>query len=123
MGASDSGEVVVKLLATWDRSDTDGMLDPFTEDAVYHNMPLKPAVGKPAIRALVTQFLGAVESGLHAEIHHQVVAGNIVMNERTDTSIINGRQIVVPVCGVFEVEGGRVKAWRDYYDGTPFARA
>jgi limonene-1,2-epoxide hydrolase len=62
-----------------------------------------------------------METGLHAEIHRQLVDGNVVMNERTDSFRMNGREMALPVCGVFEIENGMVKAWRDYYDGTPFA--
>ncbi len=119
----DAGELVTRLLAAWDTADLEGMLDLLADDAVYHNMPLSPAVGKPAIRDLVTQYFAAMENGLHAEIHHQVVEGNIVLNERTDSCVLNGQDVIVPVCGVFEVENGKVKAWRDYYDGTPFARS
>jgi limonene-1,2-epoxide hydrolase len=122
MPSEDPGQLVIMFLATWDSGDVDGMLDLFAEDAVYHNMPLDPAVGKPAIRELVTQYFNTMESGLHAEIHRQLVDGNVVMNERTDTCTLDGGEIVVPVCGVFDVENGQVKAWRDYYDGTPFAR-
>jgi limonene-1,2-epoxide hydrolase len=112
---------VTKFLATWDSGDVDGMLDLFAEDAVYHNMPIAPAVGKQAIREFVTQAVGAMETGLHAEIHRQLVDGNVVMNERTDSFRMNGREMTLPVCGVFEIENGKVKAWRDYYDGTPLA--
>jgi limonene-1,2-epoxide hydrolase len=99
------------------------MLNFFAEDAVYHNMPLDPAVGKPAILELVTQYVNAMERGLHVEIRHQLVDGDVVMNERTDSFTLTGRAMAVPVCGVFEMENGKVKAWREYYDGTAFAQA
>jgi limonene-1,2-epoxide hydrolase len=121
MPSEDPGELVIKFLATWDGGDVDRMLDLFAEDAVYHNMPMDPLVGKSAIRKMVTQFMAMMETGLHAEIHRQLVDGNVVMNERTDTFTLNGRKMALPVCGVFEIEDGKVKAWRDYYDGTPFA--
>jgi limonene-1,2-epoxide hydrolase len=121
MPTEDPGDLVIKFLATWDNGDVEQMVDLFAENAVYQNMPMDPAVGKSAIRQLVTQYVGAMEKGLHAEIHHQLVGGNLVMNERTDSfKLKGGREIVLPVCGVFEVENGKVKAWRDYYDGTAF---
>ena len=52
-------------------------------------------------------------------IHHQIASGNIVMNERTDYITINGTQITLPICGVFEIEDGRIKAWREYFDLAP----
>jgi limonene-1,2-epoxide hydrolase len=123
MPLRDPGSLVTEFLATWDRGDIDSMLDLFTDDAVYHNMPMDPLVGKPAIREFVTQAVAAMPGGLHAEIHCQLVGGNTVMNERTDSFTLNGSKYALPVCGVFEIENGKVKAWRDYYDGMPFAQA
>jgi limonene-1,2-epoxide hydrolase len=114
-GLRRPAERVGKFLASWDR-DVERMLELFTDDGVYENLPMDPAVGKPAIRKLVTQFLGAIEGQLHAEIHHQLVIGNVVMNERTDSFTLNGREMAVRVCGVFEIEDGKVKAWPDYPD-------
>jgi limonene-1,2-epoxide hydrolase len=82
---------------------------------------MEPAVGKAAIRDVVTQYVGAMR-GLHAQIHRQLVGTNVVMNERTDRFIFNGKETSVPVCGVFEIESGKIKAWREYYDGTLFAQ-
>ena len=39
-----------------------------------------------------------------------------MFNERVDSFIVNGRPVVVPVAGVFEISGGKIKAWRDYFD-------
>ena len=44
------------------------------------------------------------------------------MNERTDYITINGVPVTLPICGVFEIENGRIKAWREYFDLGP-ARA
>jgi limonene-1,2-epoxide hydrolase len=113
-------ELIDRFMSTWDRGYVDEMLDYFTEDAVYHNIPMAPAVGKPAIRELLSQFLGAME-GLRAEVHRQVADGNIVMHERTDHFSLGPRQMSLQICGVFEVANGRINAWRDYFDMTPFA--
>jgi limonene-1,2-epoxide hydrolase len=121
MPSVDPGELVTKFLATLDSGDVEAPLDYFTEDAVYHNMPWEPAVGKPAIREVVKQFIGSM-SGFHIEIHHQLVDGDVVMNERTDSFTLRGADISAPVVGVFELENGKIKAWRDYFDGTPFTR-
>jgi limonene-1,2-epoxide hydrolase len=118
----DAGSLVIEFLATWDRGDIDSMLDLFTDDAVYQNMPMAPLVGKAAIREFVTQAVAAMPGGLHVEIHRQLVDRNIVMNERTDSFTLNGRKLAVPVCGVFELKDSKVKAWRDYYDGMLFAQ-
>lgn len=41
------------------------------------------------------------------------------MNERTDYITLNRRPVTLPICGVFEIENGRIKAWREYFDLAP----
>jgi limonene-1,2-epoxide hydrolase len=56
---------------------------------------------------------------MRIEIHRQLVSGDTVMNERTDYFTIGAREIVLPVCGVFEIHDGHIKAWREYFDMAP----
>jgi limonene-1,2-epoxide hydrolase len=119
--SEQSNDAMVRaFLAAWERRDTEYILDRFTDDAVYHSIPLTPIVGKPAIRAWVAAFAGRPPGRL--EIRHQVASGDIVMNERIDYITLNGSPVVLPICGVFEIEGGRIAAWREYFDMAP-ARA
>lgn len=109
--------MVRRFIAAWERRETQFIIDSFTEDAVYHSMPLPPIVGKPAIAEFVTGFADVPPGRL--EIHRQLASGDVVMNERTDDIVINGRPVTLPICGVFEIEGGRIKAWREYFDLAP----
>jgi limonene-1,2-epoxide hydrolase len=52
---SDAEHVVNQFLATWPRGDIEEMLGFFADDAIYHNIPLEPAVGTEAIRAHITE--------------------------------------------------------------------
>ena len=74
-------------------------------------------VGKEAIREFVAGFAGVPPGRL--VIHHQIASGKLVMNERTDYITINGRPVTLPICGVFEIEDGQIKAWREYFDLGP----
>jgi limonene-1,2-epoxide hydrolase len=102
------------FLTAWGLGDLDRVMARLTDDAVYHNMPMEPIVGREAIGRFVARH--ADRPPRRIEIHHQVVAGNIVMNERTDYATINGRAVVLPICGVFEIDGDRIRAWREYFD-------
>ena len=44
--------------------------------------------------------------------------GNKVLNERIDYLLgADGEPVMtVPVMGIFEVSGGKITAWRDYFD-------
>jgi limonene-1,2-epoxide hydrolase len=115
--AAANDRLVRDFIAAWERRDSDFILDCFTEDAVYHSMPLSPIVGKTAIAAWVRGFEGTPSGRL--EIHHQVATDDVVMNERTDRITLNGHPVTLPISGVFEMRGGRIRAWREYFDLTP----
>ena len=119
--STTSNDTLIRdFLGAWERRDTEHIVDQFTDDAIYHSIPLAPIVGKQAIREFVAGFADVPPGRL--VIHHQVASGNVVMNERTDYITINGRPVTLPICGVFEIENGRIKAWREYFDLGP-ARA
>ena len=42
--------------------------------------------------------------------------GNVVLTERVDRFFSPERTIEIPVMGTFEVAGGSLTAWRDYFD-------
>jgi limonene-1,2-epoxide hydrolase len=49
-----------------------------------------------------------------------VADGSIVMTERVDHFVIGDRDIALPVMGTFEVNDGKITAWRDYFDMNQF---
>ncbi len=113
-------ELVRQFIAAWERRDTEHILSYFSDDAVYHAIPLTPIVGKPALDAWVRGF-GAVPPG-RLDVRHQVASGNVVMNERTDHITLNGVPVTLPICAVFDLRDGKITAWREYFDLAP-ARA
>ena len=118
----DADRIVRDFCDAWGRTDIDAIMAAFSEDAVYHNIPMEPCRGKDAIRGFVGGLLGTTASGVQFEILRQVVAGNIVMNERVDTIVMGSGNVELPVCGVFELApDGKIDAWRDYFDMGQFS--
>lgn len=87
----------------------------FSDDVVYHNIPMEPAEGVEATMALIDVFV-AMCDGLQFEVHHLASDGSTVLTERTDTFTIKGEQTALPVMGAFHVADGKITAWRDYFD-------
>jgi limonene-1,2-epoxide hydrolase len=88
----------------------------FTDDAIYHNIPMDPAVGKEQIREFIEMFTAAPQS-IEFAVHHQAEDPNgVVMNERTDSFRIGDTTIQLRVMGIFELSDGKISAWRDYFD-------
>jgi limonene-1,2-epoxide hydrolase len=116
----DPDALVTQFCEAWPRMNVDELVSYFTDDGVYHNIPMEPAVGRAAIHQLLTG-MGDMISAIRFEVHRQVATDSIVMNERTDHLTMGERSISLPVVGVFEIENGRIRAWRDYFDMGQFS--
>jgi limonene-1,2-epoxide hydrolase len=114
--AADADALVTEFCKLWATPDPDQIASYFTDDGVYHNIPMPPAEGREAIREFLDVMLNGFD-GIDFQVHRQLSHGNVVMNERTDRMRrTGGGEIELPVMGVFEVRGGKIAAWRDYFD-------
>lgn len=114
-------ETVEAFIAAWNRSDLESAYGMMADDIVWHNIPMDPAVGVDACRALMAQF--PPSEGIEFETHHIAANGNVVLTERTDKFLIGGTWRNIRVMGTFEVnEAGRIAKWRDYFDMLEFQR-
>jgi limonene-1,2-epoxide hydrolase len=107
--------LVRRFCEAFGRLDVAGLRLFFTEDVVYHNMPLDPVVGVEDTLAFIENFFGMCRS-MTVEITHLAVSGNAVLTERVDTFTVGEREAPLPVMGTFEIVDGRIAAWRDYFD-------
>ena len=113
-------DVVRRFCQAVARRDIDALVDFFTDDAVYHNIPLAPLAGREAIAATLGQFIGPAARA-EFEILGLATSGRTVFTERIDRFEIAGKSIALPVMGAFEVTpDGRISAWRDYFDMQQF---
>ena len=117
--ATDPDALVKEFCAAWERMDPDELAAYFTDDGVYHNIPLDPVTGREAIRATITGFTAGVDR-VEFEVRHAAVDGDVVLNERVDRFFTPDRTIELPVMGTFEVRDGVITAWRDYFDMGQF---
>jgi len=98
--SADNLELVRRSGEAFSRKDPDEILGFFTDDAVYHNMPL-PLRGKAAIRPVLEMFLKPSAS-VEFVILNRVAAGDIVLAERIDRFVMSGQ--------VQEVDGSNPSA-------------
>lgn len=119
---TDPNALITEFCAAWTRMDADELASYFTDDGVYHNVPMEPAVGREAIHQMLAGMKSML-SGIRFEVHRQIAQDGIVMNERTDHIAMGDRTVSLPVVGVFEVDGDKIKAWRDYFDMGQFTGA
>lgn len=113
--ADDAERIVRALCDTFAKHDAEAFRQFFTDDVVYHNIPMEPAVGIDAAIEFIQGFFGMCES-MVIDMVHLAVRDNVVLTERIDTFNIGGVVAPLPVMGTFEVRDGKISAWRDYFD-------
>jgi limonene-1,2-epoxide hydrolase len=57
------------------------------------------------------------------EIIHLIGRGDVVIAERIDHTKLGDKHVDLPCTGVFELENGKIKVWRDYFDLATYTRA
>lgn len=109
-------EVVTALIRACEARDLDAVADFVTEDIEYDNVPIGKVFGEEGVRRVLTGGVSQAATQVEWVVHRQVVAGNTVMNERTDRFFVDNKWIEIPIAAVFEVRGDKVSLWRDYFD-------
>jgi limonene-1,2-epoxide hydrolase len=113
--------VVREMLAAWKALDWEKVYSLFAEDGVLHSMMHEPVVGRAAIRERLGRLTPGI-SRIDLRVRTIGVIDGRVIVERVDDFVYKGHAGAVPVVGVLEVEGGRIKLWREYYDFAQLRR-
>ena len=117
-------EVVRRFCAAWSNEASAAELAAFfTDNAVYHNIPLEPVTGKKAIENNFATFIRPGPPGiesLHLRVLHIAANGPVVMTERVDVFKVPSKTFELQIMGIFEVHDGKISAWRDYFDMNQF---
>ncbi len=117
---SANSDAIRSFIDAWNQIDLDRVMTHFTDDCVYHNIPVEPVSGTEAIRKTIDGFAGMAEEiqwDLHAIAESDDGA---VWTERTDGFKIAGNWVRLRVMGIFEFRDGKISAWRDYFDMNQF---
>lgn len=105
---------VRQFVAAWHGPDLDRICALLGEDIVYHNVPMDEMRGKADVEAYL-RAAGPFEY-CEWELLHLAVHGEHVLTERVDRMRVSGRDIVLPIMGIFRVSDGLISEWRDYFD-------
>ena len=111
----DAERVVREFCAACAKHDAEALRPFFTDDVVYHNIPMDPAVGIDATIAFIVGFFGMCES-IEFELLNISAHDDVVLTERVDKFKVGQVEAGLPVMGTFEVRDGKISAWRDYFD-------
>jgi limonene-1,2-epoxide hydrolase len=107
-------EIVRAEMVAWGRNDVDEVMSHFAEDATLHAGPYAPVLGHNAIRKTVEGYFSRGTCVDH-EILFIATVGDVVLMERIDHWIINGKTLAIPHMGICEVKDQKITAWREYF--------
>lgn len=119
MQPAESVALIRQFIEACVRAEPDEFAAYFTEDAIWWNVPWSAVKGRAAIRETLRRGAERM-TALPWEIRHIVAEGSVVMTERVDNFLVGQKQVSVPCMGIFELEGGKIAAWRDYWDLKQF---
>jgi limonene-1,2-epoxide hydrolase len=115
-------QIISEFIQTWASLDANKIAAYFTDDGVYYNMPAQPVQGRNEIRDFINSFAGAWTK-TDWEILNIVEDGDVVIAERVDKTDIGDKHVDLPCTGVFEMQDGKIKVWRDYFDLGTYMKA
>lgn len=120
--ATDNVTIIREFIEAWSSLDADRLADYFSDDGTYHNMPTQPVTGKENVRTFIQNFL-ATWTETQWDILNIMGDGDVVIAERLDRTKTSVGNVDLPCTGVFEMEDGKIKVWRDYFDLNTFMSA
>jgi len=115
-------QVIRDFIAAWSRLDAAELAAFFTEEGVYHNIPARAVAGRANVQGFIAAF-AKDWSATTWEILNIVAQGDVVIAERIDRTRVGDKRVDLPCCGVFEMSGGQIKVWRDYFDLATYRAA
>jgi limonene-1,2-epoxide hydrolase len=110
----DNARTVETFLYALQDEDFDTADSALADNIVWQNVGWLTLRGRERIMNLLRR--GEGRGGFEVKIHRIAADGNSVLTERTDALIIGPLRLQIWVCGVFEVQAGRITLWRDYFD-------
>ncbi len=114
--------VIRDFIKAWQSLDAERLGGYFTDDGIYHNMPAEPVQGREAIVEFIKGFAGGW-TATEWEVVSIVEDGDLVIAERVDRIDIGEKHVDLPCVGIFEMQDGKIKIWRDYFDLGTYMKA
>ncbi|HJL60611.1 MAG TPA: limonene-1,2-epoxide hydrolase family protein [Pseudomonadales bacterium] len=118
---SDNLQVIRDFIEAWSNLDADELVEYFTEDGIYYNMPAQPVQGKEQLKGFIGGFISNWTK-TDWDLLNIVGEGDVVFAERLDRTVAGEVKVDLPCCGVFEMQDGKIKVWRDYFDMATFTK-
>lgn len=107
--------VVDAFLKAFEAMDFDAALALVDDNAEYTNVPIGTVHGHAGVRSVLEPFFAPIHENEFVLLR-SAANGPVVFFERLDRHRLDHGWRELPVNSVFEVHGGKITVWRDYFD-------
>jgi limonene-1,2-epoxide hydrolase len=114
-------EIVQENLLAFNALDYDRIMEDYADSAIVHFVMRDPIVGKDNIRALFASFENDIQE-CNIRILNILESNDLVMAERVDDVLFQGKPTSIPVMCTVEMKDGKIIHWREYYDEETFQK-
>ena len=111
-----ASDIALGFFQAWNNRSLNGIIEFFSEDCIYHNMPMEPINGRSEIEAYIAPV---IDTTLSIEWNVLAIAEDAkgrILNERLDRLKFSQGWLEIPIMGLLEFSEGRISLWRDYFD-------
>jgi limonene-1,2-epoxide hydrolase len=113
---SSPTDIVRQFMKLMEPLNYDDALKLVSNGCEYTNPPPFGTVHGPAgIRAVLEPFFAPTREN-EFKVLRSAASGPVVLLERLDRHLFGDKWVELPVTGVYEVHGGLITYWRDYFD-------
>lgn len=121
---TNSTDAVLGLWKALSSRDWDAVAAAVSEDCIYIDMPLGPALAARGPEDIVKRLKTGLEALASYENHDGLIVadGEHVMYEHSETwTFDTGESFVLPFATVHRVVAGKITVWKDYWDFATIA--
>ena len=123
MDAASPTSLVTDFLKLLEAGDVDAACDLLAVDVEYINVSLPTIRGRERVRRVFSRLLARRSAGFEVYFHKVALDGHSVLTERTDVLVFGPVKVQIWVWGRFDVAGGQITLWKDYFDWWNVAAA
>ena len=117
-----NADTIREFIGKWSNLDPAELAAYFTEDGCYHNMPFQRIEGREAVEQFIAGFTDTW-TATEWEVLNLTESGDVVFCERIDRTRSTAGDVDLPCVGVFEMQDGKIREWRDYFDLATYTGA
>jgi limonene-1,2-epoxide hydrolase len=108
-----------RVIESWHRADADGVLAELHDDITWNNSGgLKPPIqGKAQMAATLGAMKGRLKNNRWRLFDVAQVGDTVWMEGVDEFDTMDGTRVAIPYCGILNYEDGKIRHWREYFDG------